>query len=137
MGIHDIFEVNTDKELDGFHLVVLDGDTEVSFLLARAGGANKRFSTRLQALMRPYKHAVDTGTMKEDKAAEILSQAIADTVILDWENVVGKEGEEIPFSPAAAKILLTELPELRALIFEEAQNAANFLAAEREEDSGN
>jgi len=136
MSIYDLFEENVD-EADGFILEVQDGDTSVEFKLARAGSQNKKYVTRLQALMKPYKYQIDRGTMKEDVAEAIMAQVIAETIILGWNGVTDRDGEEMEYTPELAKQLLLDLPALRNLIMEESQNVANFLREKREEREGN
>lgn len=136
MSIYDLFEENVD-EADGFILEVQDGDTSVEFKLARAGSQNKKYVTRLQALMKPYKYQIDRGTMKEDVAEAIMAQVIAETIILGWKGVTDRDGEEMEYTPELAKQLLLDLPALRNLIMEESQNVANFLREKREEREGN
>lgn len=135
MSLYSLFETDESAELDGFELVLFDEEVEIKFTLARAGGSNRKFSNRLQALLRPYDRAIKAGTMSEEKAASIMAQTMAETVLLGWENVFDRDGEKLAFSVAAAKQLLLDLPELRTVILEEAQNAANFIADEVEENS--
>ncbi len=135
MSLYSLFETDESAELDGFELVLFDEEVEIKFILARAGGSNRKFSNRLQALLRPYDRAIKAGTMSEEKAASIMAQTMAETVLLGWENVFDRDGEKLPFSVASAKQLLLDLPELRTVILEEAQNAANFIAEEVEENS--
>jgi hypothetical protein len=133
MSLYNLFETNEDRELDGFDLIIYDGDVEIKFVLARAGGSNRKFANRLQALTRPYQRSMENGTMPEDKAAALMAQAIAETIILDWENVADRNGDMMEYSPARAKQLLIDLPDLRQIIMEEASKASNFIAKEVEE----
>lgn len=136
MSLYSMFGTNPEAELDGFELILFDEGVEVIFTLARAGGSNKRFANRLQALLRPYERAVKAGTMSDEKAGVIMAKALAETVILGWSNVNDLEGNNLPFTIAKATELLTDLPELRTVILEEAQNASNFVAVEVEENQG-
>ena len=128
MSLYTLFETNEDAELDGFELILFDNEVEIKFTLARAGGSNKKFANRLQALLRPYERSIKAGTMSDDKA---------ETVILSWANVNDRDGKALPFSVPAAKQLLLDLPELRTVILEEAQKAVNFVAEEVEQNSKN
>ena len=74
--------------------------------------------------------------MSDEKAGVIMAKALAETVILGWSNVNDLEGNNLPFTIAKATELLTDLPELRTVILEEAQNASNFVAVEVEENQG-
>tara|TARA_R110002126_G_scaffold12171_2_gene53091 strand:- start:784 stop:1197 length:414 start_codon:yes stop_codon:yes gene_type:complete len=133
MSLYELFDEKKSEEKDGFILEICDGDTNIEFTLARAGGNNKKFALRLQALMKPHKFAIEKGTMKDEAAEAIMCQVIAETLVLDWSGVTDREGNELEYSVAKAKELLLELPALRQMILEEAQNVANFQAVEREE----
>ena len=137
MSLYDLFETDEVAETEGFELEVFDGDTVIKFMLARAGGSNKKFVSRLQARMKPIQRKLDAGTIKEEVLEDIMVRTIAETLILSWDGVTDRDGNEIPFSVENAVTLLRELPALREMILEEAQKISNFQAAEREENSGN
>ena len=90
----------------------------------------------MQALLRPYERAIKAGTFPDDKAADIMCQTIAETVIMSWDGVNDREGNPLSFTVATAKQLLLDLPELRTVILEEAQKTVNFIAEEVEENAG-
>jgi hypothetical protein len=136
MNLYDIFDEQKLDQSETFTLEIEDGDVKVSFELARAGAENKKFGTKLNALMKPYKYAMQKGTMKDEQAERILCQALADTVIVDWEGVTDREGNPLEYSAEAAAKLLLELPSLRQLIQDEASDVANFIASERKERAG-
>ena len=136
MNLYEIFDEDKLDESESFTLELQDGDAKISFELARAGGDNKKFGTKLNALMKPYKYAMQKGTMKDEQAERILCQALADTVILGWDGVTDREGNELEYSTETAASLLMELPSLRQMIQDEASDVANFIAADREERTG-
>ena len=136
MNLYDIFDEQKLDHSETFTLEIEDGDVKVSFELARAGAENKKFGTKLNALMKPYKYAMQKGTMKDEQAERILCQALADTVIVDWEGGTDREGNPLEYSAEAAAKLLLELPSLRQLIQDEASDVANFIASERKERAG-
>ena len=136
MNLYEIFDEKKLDQAESFTLELEDGDAKICFELARAGAENKKFSTKLTALMKPYKYAVQKGTMKDEQAEHILCQALAETVILDWSGVTDREGKLLDYSAEAAANLLKELPNLRQMIQDEASEISNFLAADREERSG-
>ena len=137
MSLYSLFEMDQNAETDGFLLNLQDGDLTVSFLIARAGGSNKKYTNRFQALMRPHQHAAQSGKMDEEVAKAILTKVMAETLILGWENVNDRNGDPIEFSVEECTKLLNDLPELRDMIWEQANRAANFIAVEREENAKN
>ncbi len=137
MSLYGIFETDKEAEQKGFELCIQDNGSQITFWLARAGGANRKFASRMQELMRPHQHAASTNNMADETASGILCKALAEAVIIRWEGVTDRDGNEVEYTAAAAETLLKDLPDLRDLIFEEAKRASNFLAVEREIDSGN
>ena len=137
MSLYSLFETDSSKEVQGFELTLYDGDFEIVCILARAGGSNKRFANRLSALLKPYERAMRSGSLSDEKSAEIMSQALAETVVVDWKNVQDREGNDLPCTVENVKQILMDLPELRQVVFDESQNHANFAAEQTEENAGN
>ena len=137
MSLYNLFEMDQTQETGGFRLTIEDGDVSISFLIARAGGSNKKFSSRMQNLMRPHQHAASTGKLDEKIAQDILLVVMAETLILGWENVADRDGEPKEFNRENCIQLLKDLPELRDMIWAEANKAANFIAVDREESAKN
>ena len=134
MGTYKQFQTSTEHEKEG---VWLDLDDAGSFKLARAGGGNKRYQKRLEALMKPYRRAIQTETLSDEKANELLRQVFADAVILDWEGVTGPDGKPLECTRENVIQLLTDLPDLFATIRDTAQNESVYRQHILEEDSGN
>lgn len=132
-SIFEAFETDTDLEKKG---ITLDYG-EFKFLIARAGGANKRYQKRMEALTRPYRRAIQTETLSNDKADELIMQAFAETVVLGWEGVVDKEGKAIEFSYKACMELFKRLPDLFAEIRDQAGKWSLFKRDMQEADSKN
>jgi hypothetical protein len=133
-SIYEAFETDPDLEKQGIDIDYGD----FKFKIARAGGANKKYQKRLEALTRPYRRAIQTETMDNAKADELIMQAFAQTVVLDWEGVTDKEtGELIPFSSQACLKLFKALPDLFTDIREQATKWNMFKKDVQEEDSKN
>lgn len=138
MSLYKTYKTEESIETEGFDLIVADGDDyQVVFRLARAGGRNTKYENRVESLTKGMERALRNRTLSKDKMTEIMCQALADTVILGWDNVMDEDNSPVPFSPAAAKKILMELPDLRDVILEEAQKIGNFQAQAVEEDLGN
>lgn len=88
MSMYQKFKTNPDLERNG--IVVDYGDFRVT--LARAGGANKRFERVTEAKTKPYRRAIQTETMDETVAVNLLREIYAETIILNWETRVDGEG---------------------------------------------
>lgn len=117
--------------------IVLNYGDYGKFRIHRAGGANRRFGTLFQAKMKPYTRQLQTDTMDEDLAREISIEVYAKTVVIGWEGVVGRDGDELPFSEENCVQLLTDLPDLFRDIQAAAQDRSLFLAEAQKAAEGN
>jgi hypothetical protein len=134
MGTYDTFKTSEKHEIEG---ITLDLDDAGKFKLKRAGGRNVQFIKQFSSRTRPYRRQIQTDTMNEAKARQIMAEVFASTVVLGWENVTGPDGEPLLFSYANCVKLLTDLPELFSEIQATAQDAALFRETVREEDAKN
>ncbi len=142
MSIYSLFETDKAAEVEGHALTLHDVDEngeayEIHILIARAGGSNSKYGKRFQSLMRPHQHAVNTGTMKDEVAEKIVAQVMAETLILDWDGIKGRDGEDLECTIENKLQLLNDLPQLREVIWAEANKVANFMAVGREEAAKN
>ena len=110
----DLSNLKTDTALteDG---AWIDIDTTTRIKVARYG--NKKFKERLRRLMKPYSRMIDQGTMPDDKADELLVDAMANSILLDWEGLE-LNGEKVQYSIDQAKAFLSdpELQDFRELV---------------------
>ncbi len=130
-GIYELFTTDENLEKEGFALEY----GEATFIIARAGGANKKFQSIMERKMRPYRSAINAGTMDESTAEKLLAEAYADAVILAWDGVTGPDGEELSFTKENVVKVLLDLPDLFRDIQEQSQRVANFTKAGTEEDA--
>ena len=128
-SVYDAFETSKALESDG--IVVDYGDFK--FTLARAGGANRKFTSAVERRMRPHRRALQAGTLDPDVGDRIAAECFAEAVVLAWDGVTDRQGNPLPFTRDHCVQLLLDLPDLFADLRAQATNASNFLAAEREE----
>ncbi len=116
--------------------------------IARAGGANKRFARLLEAKTKPFRRAIQTEMMDNDRAGDILMEVFAETIILNWETKVeGKfkvgiepapgEKKLLPFTTANVLLTLRNLPNLFLDLQQQATREALFREEIIEDDAGN
>ncbi len=119
MSLYDRFKTNPENEENGVWVAYEGGDVRIK--IARAGGANKKYTTasaRMQAkgLTIEEQQSLVAGSSLSDeiheKIGKIDIRAFAQTIIKDWENVVDEDGKEMEFSEENAFKLLSDLPEL-------------------------
>jgi|DEB0MinimDraft_3_1074331.scaffolds.fasta_scaffold105072_2 hypothetical protein len=94
-----------------------------SLLIARKG--NNKFAKKIQALIKPYQRQIEMNSMPEDKANELLAEAMAYGILLDWKGLK-LDGKEVKYSQTKAKELLND-PDLRDF-----RNAVDALSDDRE-----
>lgn len=151
----------TDKALEK-NGVIFTPDSSTAITLARAGGANIRYQKLLTAKAKPFKRQIDSETMDPDVERKILMEAYAETVVKNWETLIGEgdeaqlvqgiephpdhlskyQGEQdenglVPFNKHNVYVTFELLPDLFLDCQAEAQRFANYRAKEREEDAGN
>ena len=131
-GTYRQFKTDGALERDG---VALDYDG-FSITVARAGGSNRRYSAAMAQRTKAIRSALRTGHVDEATNQRILREVMADTVVLGWAGVTGRDGEPLPFSRENVVRLFTDLPDLMADVFQQASELANFLEAQAAEDAG-
>ena len=134
MSLYKLFKTNENLETDGIWLEygqTADGKP-IRIKIARAGGHNVAFSKALEKATRPYKKAIQTG-MLDNKTAEVF----AETVVLDWINVEGPDGQPMYFNNENVLKLFEDLPDLFVDLREQSANVALFRDEVRETDLGN
>lgn len=102
----------------------------VKLLIARNNNVN--FKRIFKKLTKPYKMAIENDTMREEDSIDILSEAMADSILLDWNNFPG----DIEYSKENAKELLINDPDCLQFIQEFSNNLSNYLLADRQELAG-
>jgi hypothetical protein len=105
--------------------------------IARAGGANEAYNKRIEALSKKHRRKIQNDAMEISELREMTQHAVADTVVLGWENVTDEDGNAMPFSRDNALKLFKQLPDLFNDIQEQAAKAALFRVHLRETDLGN
>jgi hypothetical protein len=75
--------------------------------------------------------------MDEDTAARLMREVYADTVILGWEGVTGRDKAPLAFTRENVLQVLTDLPDLFADIQEMSNKVALFREEIREDDAKN
>lgn len=147
MGLRKLFK--TDERLESGGVWLDYGETRIK--IARAGGANKKFAKVLDKKTKPYRRAIATGTMPNDKADDILCETYAESVVLDWQTKVSGEwkpgidpedaglqaGDLLPVISDNVLLALKALPELYRDIQGQAQQIALFRAELDEAAAGN
>lgn len=132
MGTYGSYQTNTDLEKGG---VQLDLGESGTFIVARAGGANRKYLELVRKLSQKYKRQILAGTLDSRVADRITIEAFAKTIVLGWlkqgddgfqHPVTGPDGQPLPYNFENARKLLTDLPDLFADIKDCAEGASAY-----------
>ena len=134
-------QFQTDKNVEKDGVVLTYGMNSkkkpIEIRIARAGGANIRYSKLLEAATKPYRRQLQNETMDNDLAEQITQKVYAQSVVLGWENVEDENGVEMAFTVDNCMKLFKDLPDLWNDIQVQATRAALFRAQILETDSKN
>lgn len=144
-------QFDTDKNLEMKGVWIDYGSFRV--LLARAGGANKKYLSYSEKKTKPLRRAMEVGTLGEDRSRSILYDIFAQTVVLAWEiskgtddetgetiwesGIHAKDGSIIEFNKANVISTFNLLPNLFFDLQSSAQSTAIYRKEDMEDDSGN
>ena len=139
MSLYKQFATDKNVERDG---VVLSygknsKNKNIEIRIARAGGANIRYTKLLEAAIKPYRRQLQNETMDNGVAEDLTMRVYAQSVVLGWNGVEDAEGEEMPFSVDNCVKLFKDLPDLWADIQSQATRAALFRQDILEADAKN
>lgn len=137
MSIWDLYETDLSMETEGFWHPV---NKKIKVKLARAGGANIAFTKAMEEKTR--EHRKRGGAFEGDKVdvelgMDIMKQAFAETIILDWKGFTNKAGKAVPFNPKVAYETMVALPDLFNELRDAAGEAANYRIEDIKDDVGN
>jgi hypothetical protein len=144
--LFDTFETDTNVEVTGKWVYPAGEPTEANpnppaFKIARAGGANKRYTKVQTMLMKPnmalFRNSKDITPERMDLINEIAKKCFFETLLLDWRDVKNKQGEVVPFNRENAESLMKQLPNLYDFLMGESQALSTFNSATVEDEAGN
>lgn len=114
---------DTSKQVAGTWKAFGGGDSR--FLIAHT--SNLRFQRKLNSLQAPYRKKIEKGTLDPKISRDILCEAMADGLLLDWENVALEDGgDPIAYTPELGKQALLCNEDLREFVSEIAADLENF-----------
>ena len=139
MNLYQQFETNRELEKTG---IILDygfnsKKQPIQIRIARAGGANERYSKLLEVRTKPYRRQIQNDTLDNAVAEKITKEVYAQTVVLGWNGVEDRDGNEMPFTQENCVKLFTDLPDLWADVQLQSTRAALFRAEILEADAKN
>lgn len=134
-AVFDVFETDAQREVEGVEFEYMGMFTVV---IARAGGANKRYATALEEATKPHRRALQLNVPgMNKKAEEIMQDVYANTVVLNiYGDAIGRKKSDA-FDPEIAKALFKQLPAFFQEVKDQAESIALFRRETREAAAGN
>lgn len=133
-SLYDTFATDKDSETSGVWLQF--GETDeglpIRIKVARAGGSNVKFRQKIAAIYKPFRTAIQNGSISPEKLDAMTAKGYAGTVVIGWENIADQNGNILEFNDDNVVKLLTDLPDLFTRIIEYATDMATFQDENRE-----
>lgn len=126
------FKTDSAKETAGVWFPVGAG---LEVLVARMRNAKHR--ERLRELMRPHLQRVRRGQMDLALVEKLNTQAMGETVLLDWKNLQDDDDKPIPYSKEKAVEILGKVLEFADMVSEFASDIENYREEVRADAEGN
>lgn len=126
MDIKKTYGTSAALETEGVW-VNLGGKARVK--VARVGHPENR--KLIQRLMKPHRVLLRNGNLPDDIMEKITIEAMAATVLLDWEGIE-EDGKAVPYTRENVTRLLADYKDFRDQIAEFATNIATFQAEQEE-----
>jgi len=133
--LNSLFGTSASLETDG---IWIEYGEYGRFRCARAGGKNKAFRNLMERKLRPYRSAINMGTMDESILEKITHECFAEAVVLEWDIVEENDLGEIvaiPFSREKCVELFKALPDLFEDLLKQTQTVINFVEESRADDA--
>ena len=129
-NLYKTFHTSEKHEKEGINIQMAPG---VFFKVTRIGGKNKKYQEYFGNLTRPYKRMIDSNSLPNELARELLIKAFVEACLLSWTGVTDAKGKLLEYTKENATKLFTDLPDLFDLLNAEASSASNFKDDEIEE----
>lgn len=97
---------------------------------------NESYREFIKKKTKPYRSAMRAGTLDEDLMTEIVVQAMARHILLDWDGLTEK-GAKIPYTVEKAEEILRTKEPFRDLVLSLSQDQELFQEAEVEDAEKN
>lgn len=125
------FDVNDKLSIEGTWVPI---SKDASLKVARIN--NEKYREFVKQKTKPYRSAIRAGSVDEDLMTEIVVQAMARHVLLDWKGLTEK-GTDITYSVETAERLLRDKEPFRDLVASLANDQQLFQEAEQEDGEKN
>lgn len=121
---------NIDADLNNVDSGVWANFEGSKFLVAHI--SNMKFQRAISRLQQPHRRKIESGQLDPKTNRDIVCEALSEAVLLDWQEVINKDKEPIPYTSKTAFVALSKNPEFRDFISEFATNLSNYRSEEVE-----
>lgn len=126
-NLYHLFE--TDKELELKGIALKFGDSQ--FRVKRAGGANREFDTIFNEKTRAMSSKLQLAALSPEQSDAILMEVYFESVMIGWEDVTNREGDDLEFTQENFVQVMKDLPDLWKGLRTEAANMDNYLVIQK------
>ena len=88
--------------------------------------SNIKFQRALARLQQPHLRKINEGRLDPEVNKRILCQAMSEGILVDWEHVKTKKGDDVPYSSKAANTALQANVEFRDFVSDFATNIGHY-----------
>ena len=99
-----------------------------------AYATNVKFMRAKQRLEQPHRRKIESNQMAPADQRKILCQAMGEALLLDWQGVKNRNGEDVPYSKKAAAQALLFDEAFRDFVMSFSVELGNFKAEEAEHE---
>jgi len=133
MDLKKEFGVDKRREIEGVWFDdEFEGDTKC--LIARIG--NPTYQKEFQRIAKPHKRALRKGTLNDDVAENLLTRAMANSILLDWVDMY-ENGKKLLYSSDEAFRVMKEYKDFREIVSDVANEIEAFRLEEEKEAEKN
>lgn len=128
MGLFKTFTTNQEREVQGTEVKYEanpDG-TMPTFVIARKGGANKRYTRAMEREYKPYQRLLAAEKCPPETIEKCNLNIFLSSILLGWSNVQNEDGSVIEFNAENARKIMTMLPDLFTDLWYKADQASMF-----------
>jgi len=100
---------------------------------------NPAFERALRRVTKPHKRRIATGDIDDEVLESLSKESVAKLLLLDWKNVQGEDGKDIPYSWEKALEFFNDerTKQLYRDVIAISRDHSLFMAQDEEDDRGN
>jgi len=120
--LYELFETDIEAGEGGKWLELIPG---ISFKLRRFT-STASLNSRRRLLAGLASRVTSDGDIDSKLETELMIEQMAEAIIVDWKGVADRDGNELACTYENRKRVLTDLPDVRALLSDHAANIDNY-----------